>query len=298
MNKLIDVNKLYKEDTELKKDDVEMLLKWSEQQRHFPKVTELQAALALHSCFYSIESAKNCLENYFTIRTLCPDYFSSFDPSKNDLLKQQMNVSLLTFLPGTTKNGDSIALTRLMDTNPDVYNPQVGSKMFDMLMMLRMYTVGPTNGIVVVMDMKGSVFMHVTKMNLGEFKKFMVYLQTAMPIRLKQVHFINTVPFMDKLMSMLKPFINKDMFDKIIIHTNNENLYKYVPREAMPVEYGGKADSVDILFEECKKSIYDNLEFYEMLESQVVDENKRVGPRKNVDNMFGFDGTFKKLEVD
>ncbi|XP_030764355.1 uncharacterized protein LOC115888700 isoform X2 [Sitophilus oryzae] len=261
MNKLIDVNKLYKEDTELKKDDVEMLLKWSEQQRHFPKVTELQAALALHSCFYSIESAKNCLENYFTIRTLCPDYFSSFDPSKNDLLKQQMNVSLLTFLPGTTKNGDSIALTRLMDTNPDVYNPQVGSKMFDMLMMLRMYTVGPTNGIVVVMDMKGSVFMHVTKMNLGEFKKFMVYLQ-------------------------------------IIIHTNNENLYKYVPREAMPVEYGGKADSVDILFEECKKSIYDNLEFYEMLESQVVDENKRVGPRKNVDNMFGFDGTFKKLEVD
>ena len=64
-----------------------------------------------------------------------------------------------------------------MDTNPDVYNPHVGSKIFDMQMMLEMHTKGPTNGVVMVMDMKGGVFMHLTKLNLGELKKFLVYIQ-------------------------------------------------------------------------------------------------------------------------
>ncbi|KAF7286641.1 alpha-tocopherol transfer protein-like [Rhynchophorus ferrugineus] len=298
MDKCMDVAIFYEYDKNIKKIDVELLIKWCQQQRHFPNVTELQVILVLRSCYYRIESAKNCIENYFTIRTLCPDFFSSYDISNNSLLKQQMDVNFLSFLPGESKDGDDIVLTKLVDTNPEVYNPQVGAKLFDMAMMLHTYTKPPSNGTVLIIDMKGSVFMHITKINLSEFKKFLIYLQTAMPIRLKQIHFINVVPFMDKLLSILKPFINKEMFEKIIIHSNNDNLYKYISKDSMPAEYGGKAESIQILADRTKKTFVDNLDFYEYLENQLVDENKRIGSRKNVDNLFGSEGTFKKLEVD
>lgn len=38
-----------------------------------------------------------------------------------------------------------------------------------------------------------------------------------MPIRLIAVHFINVVPFMDKILALVKPFINKDMFQKVFL---------------------------------------------------------------------------------
>lgn len=85
--------------------------------------------------------------------------------------------SFLSFLPGVSNDGDDMVLTKLLDTNPDVYNPQVGAKLFDMAMMFQIYTKPPSNGIILIIDMKGTVFMHITKINLGEFKKFLIYLQ-------------------------------------------------------------------------------------------------------------------------
>ncbi|CAG9770356.1 unnamed protein product [Ceutorhynchus assimilis] len=298
MDRCLDVNKLYAEDPKLKKDDVEVLMIWCQQQRHFPQVAELQVALALHACFYSVEQAKNCLENYFTIRTMCPELFQGGNPSKDPALRQEMNVSLLGILPKKTKEGYTVILTKLIDTNPNLYNPQTDSKLFDMHVMRHVHVEGPANGFVGILDMKGGVFGHITKLNLSEYKKFLVYLQTAMPIRLMAIHFINPVPFMDKLMAILKPFINKEMFEKIHIHSNINNFYKYVPQEILPTDYGGNEESVAIQHEIYKKAMFDNQWFFDFQDTMVVDEKKRIGPRKNADSLFGFDGTFKKLTVD
>lgn len=294
----MDVSNLYKEDRQLKKEDVEILLKWCQQQRHFPQVAELQAALSLHACCYSVEQAKNCMEHYFTIRTMFPEYFAGYNPDEDRAIKEAMHINFLTLLPQKTKEGYRIFLSGLMDTNPDLYNPQTANKLFDMHCMRLIHTEGPSNGIVVVIDMNGGTFAHLTKLNLTEYRKFLVYLQTAMPIRLMAIHFINVVSFMDRILSLLKPFINKEMYQKILIHTNNENLFKYIPKEAMPEEYGGQAESINILYEKGRNVIYEYQWFFDLLETMVVDESKRIGPRKTDNNLFGFDGTFKKLDVD
>ncbi|KAL1501265.1 hypothetical protein ABEB36_006620 [Hypothenemus hampei] len=297
-NNMLDVNTLYEQDQKLKKNEVEMLLEWCKQQRHFPKIMELQAALALHACFYSIEQAKSCLEHFFTIRGLCPELLGHANPETNAAFREALNVSFIGILPEKTKEGYVVVLTKLMNTNTEVYNPQIDFKITDMHILRHIHVEGPGNGFVLIIDMKGGVFGHMTKLNLSETKKNMVYLQSALPIRLMYVHFINVVPFMDKLLAVLKPFINKEMFSKLMVHTNNNNLYKYVPLECMPEDYGGKAPSIDILFEKSKQTIYDNKWFYDYHDTMVADESKRIGPRKNVDSLFGFDGTFKKLSVD
>lgn len=36
-----------------------------------------------------------------------------------------------------------------------------------------------------------------------------------MPVRIKGFHFINIVPFMDKLMSIIRPFMKKELLDVV-----------------------------------------------------------------------------------
>ena len=63
-----------------------------------------------------------------------------------------------------------------------------------------------------------------------------------MPIRIKGLHFINTVPFMDKVLALMKPFMKKELIDVMTLNTTIEPFLKYVPRKMLPTECGGTGD--------------------------------------------------------
>lgn len=61
-------------------------------------------------------------------------------------------------------------------------------------------------------------------------------------MKLKEVHVVNVSPLVDTIVNFVKPFLKEKIRNRIFFHTNGyESLYKYVPKEILPEEYGGFA---------------------------------------------------------
>nr|XP_015838049.1 PREDICTED: uncharacterized protein LOC655774 [Tribolium castaneum] len=283
-------------DKNLREDDIKTLIDWVNKQAHLPKINEVQAILFLQSCNYRNEAAKSAIDSYFTVKTFCADLFGGRNPLQSPL-RESLNVALFAFLPKKTPQGDTIIFMKLMDSNPDNYNFSVQLKHFDMVCMLGLHQEGVSNGHIIVLDMKEVVFGHLTKLGPLAMKKFLYYLQEAMPLRLKGLHYFNIVPFMDKILALMRPFMKKELLDMLYLHNTVDDLVKFVPRECLPLDYGGSVESTHVIHEKTKNKLRENCAFFDWEDKQVVDESQRAGKPKNVSDIFGVEGTFKKLEL-
>lgn len=117
-------------------------------------------------------------------------------------------------------------------------------------------------GVIFIQDMKGLTMAHLAQMTPAIIKKSSTIFQESMPTRPKQLHYLNLPSFFDTMYQMMKPFIKEKLRKRvmrnyvisfisiidilfctfqIILHTkdNLEGLYEYVPKEILPIEYGG-----------------------------------------------------------
>ncbi|RZC37853.1 CRAL TRIO domain containing protein [Asbolus verrucosus] len=291
-----DLDKLYEKDPNLKREDVQTLKEWIKKQPHLPELKEMQLVIFLHSCYYRIEPTKTALDSYFTVKTHCPDLFEALS---QDVFKRTLSVGFLNILPKRTPENYAVMLMKLIDFKTDNFNFINMIRSINMISTLHLHQYGYEDGVVVLFDMKGFTLGHLTRINLTAFKKALYHLQEGAPVRLKSIHFINVVAFIDKVVAMVKPFLKQELYDMLNFHSNSvETLYKYVPKECLPKDYGGEAPSVNALNETCIKNVINNFDFFAWHDSQKVDESKRYGKPKNASTIFGVEGTFKKLEID
>lgn len=74
---------------------------------------------------------------------------------------------------------------------------------------------------------------------------------------------------------------------------------EYFPIEALPNELGGKAGAIEELINVQLKRIENFREwFLEDEKSKRVNESQRIGKIKTLSDLFGLDGSFRKLEID
>lgn len=83
------------------------------------------------------------------------------------------------------------------------------------------------------------------------------------------------------------------------MHTTLESVAKFIPLEALPTDVAGKAGYTKDLHEQYIKKIENHRPwFLEDEKSGRVNEALRPGKSKNVTDLFGVEGSFKKLEID
>lgn len=127
-----------------------------------------------------------------------------------------------------------------------------------------------TDGEIPIFDMAGLSLKHITRVVLSTLRVYMKYTQECHPIRLRHVHVINCSPFLDRLLVLVKPFFNSDIFKLVCLNAqinksmiictqsssfvhlhhntqlhfhspNSKTLEAFIAPEVLPIEYGGSA---------------------------------------------------------
>lgn len=83
------------------------------------------------------------------------------------------------------------------------------------------------------------------------------------------------------------------------MHTTNDTLEKFISLEILPNESGGQAGPIQELHEKQMKKLDDAISWFQEDEANHrVNESLRPGKAKTATDLFGVEGSFKKLEID
>uniref|UniRef100_A0A1B0FV50 Putative phosphatidylinositol transfer protein sec14 n=1 Tax=Lutzomyia longipalpis TaxID=7200 RepID=A0A1B0FV50_LUTLO len=241
--KFISPEKEYAKNPDLKREDVRNILEWLCRQPHLPNITESEAIFSLHACYHSIEQTKKTIDNYYTIRTHTVDLFRNRDVCSKEMLDIS-NVMLYTPLLDEHPEGHKVMYARLMDPEVTKYIHADAVKLYNFVFDHWLWTEGTAPGHVLVVDMDSASLGHVTRMSLSVAKKYLHFLQEAIPVRLKGLHIINTASFIDKILALIRPFVKKELVSLVHFHTDMETIYPMIPQKIFPKEFGGKAASI------------------------------------------------------
>ncbi|XP_050439739.1 alpha-tocopherol transfer protein-like [Adelges cooleyi] len=288
----------FKKNPELKEEDLSHLRDWLAKQPHLPDVTDEHLILFLHSCFYRLELTKSTIESYFTIRTHSPEFFTKRDIDYKPVADIFKTIGFCLF-PEPTPDGDRVIFLYPDRTEPELFVFAEVIKGISMLMDMLLMTSGTFNGLVIIYDMKGFTLSHMARLSVGLMKKYVYFLQEGLPARLKAIHTINTVPFIDMITSMTKPFMKTELSEKLFYHSaGSETIFDSIPKEILPSEIGGTGKSRTIYRDETLARIKEMKTWFMEEEKYRVDEQKRVGKPKTESDYFGLDGSFKTLDLD
>uniref|UniRef100_A0A182PNZ6 CRAL-TRIO domain-containing protein n=1 Tax=Anopheles epiroticus TaxID=199890 RepID=A0A182PNZ6_9DIPT len=270
------------------RESIKKIKLWLATQPHLPQIQDHEIAQFVHANYGKEEASQRTIENYYTLRTSNRECFTDRDVF-NDAMQTALRIMMFTILPGETKEGYKMVYTRLLTSDASEFNhPQI-LKFMTMCLDLWVKLEGNANGHIMLTDMHGMHMGHMTRMNMAAVKKHMLYVQDALPIRLKQIHFINVVPFMNWLMSLVRPLLHKEVEELINMHVGLDKLHKDIPIESLPNELGGTAGSVQELHDSFLEKLYAHSDWFTAMESQnLVDETKRTPkPKKFMFGLFG-----------
>ncbi|KAL0867471.1 hypothetical protein ABMA27_008257 [Loxostege sticticalis] len=289
----------FEKNPDISREDIAKLREWLKTQPHLPAehLTDLDLFLVFHCCEKSPEVAKQVLDLHYTLRTLIHAFFK--DRQLDRKIDLCLDTVLYAALPTPTKEGYRCVYLRLLEFDPRNFIFPDVVKTFMMMFDLWQHEEGSWPGFVIMIDMDKAVLGHITRLEVMTVRQVLYFLQECMYIRLKGVHFLNAPYFMDKLMMLLKPFLKKELLDMIRIHqVGADSLYEYVPKEAFPKEEGGQYKDHATIREELIQRLKANSDFFKEESKKRVNENLRPGKKATVEDLFGIQGSFKKLDID
>eukprot|EP00092_Neocalanus_flemingeri_P023117 GFUD01025065.1.p1 GENE.GFUD01025065.1~~GFUD01025065.1.p1 ORF type:complete len:185 (-),score=61.12 GFUD01025065.1:187-702(-) len=155
-------------------------------------------------------------------------------------------------------------------------------------------------GIVLIQDMAGMTASHALSLNPAVAKKAMTVWQDAYPARPKALHFINMPPVIESVFKMVEGFQKEKMKKRNHVHPKGDmsKMQEDLGLDILPKEYGGTNGTVEELTNYWLGEIEKNRDWLIEQTKFKTDEAKRPGKPKLHSDIFGIEGSFRKLEID
>ncbi|XP_067014863.2 alpha-tocopherol transfer protein [Anabrus simplex] len=261
-------------------DDVREIRAWLKTMPHIPNITDEHIIMFLHSCYGKIEKTKATIKCYYSVRTRWPELFGQRDLLLPELQKT-LDLANLVPLPTPTPEGYRVLLYRMTEYDPSKMHFVTCLKLFFMWNDICLAEDGLVPGYVVVFDMTGVSWGHLMRISLPAIRKFMIYIQDAHPARLKGVHVINTVAFMDRVLAIVKPLMKSELVQLLHLHGPVESLARFMPLSILPEDYGGDAETSQTLHDRRRHLMETRyLQWFQAEEQLKMDYSKRPNKRQ------------------
>ncbi|KAG0725935.1 Retinol-binding protein pinta [Chionoecetes opilio] len=226
---------------------------------------------------------------------------ASAGPSQNIGSRKGGNVMLVMPLPCIEGNHRFTVLARpgLRDTDTSSMDEMIKVVLLLLDLMLEEEETLGILGFQLLVDAGNMTFAHAAQMTPPMMKKILTLIQDGYPMRPKGLNYINTPAAFDTVFNIFKSFMKEKMKRRVHIHGSDmESLYKQVPREMLPVEYGGTNGTIEEIKNYWLQRLDARRDWLLEDEKYCVDESKRPGKPKTSADLFGIEGSFRKLNVD
>lgn len=281
-------------------EDIVALRTWIEKQHHLKARTDDQFLVSfLRGCKYSLEKAKSKVDYFYTIKTMMPEIFENL--KMDDKYINFCKTGTYVRLPKPLGEGGP----RIQLTNYSKFDPK-NFRFIDLLRyqcLLMEWQIYQDDNCVIsgymeIIDLSKMSLSFLTQIEPMLIKKISIFAEKAAPMRLKGIHLVNCPKEAQAVLSLIRSLMSAKLQQRFYIHKTLDDLYKIIPRENLPVEYGGTNGSLDELIAQSEKELVAFNDFFCEEQQYGVNEKLRPGKKLDADSLFGTAGSFRKLDID
>ena len=285
------------------KEDLESIKSWIKKSPHLHSIKQDDEFLImfLRCCKFSLERTKEKLDFHFSVRGNLPSWFDDWDPRRPEI-RHIIRAGVVIPLPGYDRHGRKVVVMRGGKSDPNTMKKDDEFKASTMMMELAMAgdTQAVIRGIVLLQDLSGMTASHAVSMTPAIAKRAMTVWQDAYPSRPKALHFLNMPPVIESVFKMVQSFQKQKMKERNHVHPVGDlsAMQADLGLEVLPKEYGGTNTSLEELREVWAEEAERKRDWLMDQPRYKTDEKKRPGKPKSHADIFGIEGSFRKLEID
>ncbi|CAH0726591.1 unnamed protein product, partial [Brenthis ino] len=280
------------------KADLQNLKEWISKQPHLKARTDDQWLVAvLRGCKFSLERVKEKLELFYTLRSIAPEVTLRLNPTEPDYF-EFLRLGTCMILP---QSKDSLHPCVIL-LRPGEYDPtkhSVADIMCILYYLVQILViendVATVMGTKIIVDYQTVTLNHLTQANPSMLKKLVAVSQDSLPLRLKGSHHVNLPSGIEIIFKLISGFLGEKAKERLKIHKSNEELLKFIPKDVIPVEYGGDGNSIAEIIEYWISKMKKYKPWLEQEMQFGTDETKRI--KKTVLD-FTDQGSFRKIDID
>ncbi|KAF5297760.1 hypothetical protein FQR65_LT09934 [Abscondita terminalis] len=281
-----------------KRDEVRKhLIEWIHQEPHVKFRTDgLWLLNFIRGAKFSTQKTKQKILAHLTAKVIVPEIFSNRDALQPVL--QEMITKGFT-LPFHTHDKNCVLIRwEALNSNADFFDVAKLSLMIFEIVLNESDSV-LVSGNYIIIDMKKFPLGFLKQANPTILNRLLKHSYAAYPSRVKLMAFINCINGTEHIFNMAKPFIPTKILNRVVFYGENySELYRTISQTYFPKEYGGSLHSISDLIEFWKNKLESNREWFMENDKYSFDSDQKLLVLKDANNMFGTEGSFRRLEVD
>ncbi|XP_053688459.1 retinaldehyde-binding protein 1-like [Sabethes cyaneus] len=293
-----------REDDEIRKQTLIQMREWIEKNPYIKKCRTDNTFLLkfLRARKFSVPQATEALERYLVARQKFPEWFRKLDPlepTMNDIIKDGPLVVL-----GRDQHGRTAILIRYSRFNVDQVTPQSLCRYVLMMMeVLSEQEEFQIAGTRLWEDHSDMTMKFVGMFSLTELSSILQVLMKSMPVRIRQINWINLPKFAATVANFARAFVSGKLSERILVHATVHESKQDLQESLWPQEYGGMVD-VKLHNREMMALLEQKREFLLSLDEMEIDADhymnlwnkNELNSTEEIDS--GVIGSFRKLNVD